>query len=164
VWHSSILQCYDPHLDNSLNDVHLALKKCNLYSDVPYHGGMLKIKLTYIHCRLHLNVNFIQEISFTYLKTNCIYSNNSNSSSYLNQNTIRIWCMNVLFQVQKLSLRWDIPVVCYRYHKMKRNCSLNKTNGLLANMESGYVTTCFGLRFWPSSGYSLVALRVIQYA
>jgi hypothetical protein len=32
-------------------------------------------------------VNFIQEISFTYLKTNCIYINNSNSSSYLNQST-----------------------------------------------------------------------------
>jgi len=44
--------------------------------------------------------------------------------------------------------------------KMKQNRSLNTTNGLLANMESSYVTTCFGLLLWPSSGYSLVALRV----
>ena len=29
--------------------------------------------------------------------------------------------------------------------KMKRNRSLNTTNGLLAKMESSYVTTCFGL-------------------
>ena len=28
---------------------------------------------------------------------------------------------------------------------MKRNPSLNTTNGLLAKMESSYVTTCFGL-------------------
>jgi len=28
---------------------------------------------------------------------------------------------------------------------MKRNRSLNTTNGLLAKMESSYVTTCFGL-------------------
>jgi len=44
---------------------------------------------------------------------------------------------------------------------MKRNRSLNTTNGLLAKMASSYVTTCFGLHLWPSSGYSLVALRVI---
>ena len=43
--------------------------------------------------------------------------------------------------------------------KMKRNRSLNTTNGLLAKMESSYVTTCFGLLLWPSSGYNLVALR-----
>jgi len=35
---------------------------------------------------------------------------------------------------------------------MKRNRSLNTTNGLLAKMESSYVTTCFGLHLWPSSG------------
>jgi len=29
-------------------------------------------------------------------------------------------------------------------------------------MESTYVTTCFGLRLWPSSGYNLVALMMIQ--
>jgi len=29
--------------------------------------------------------------------------------------------------------------------KMKRNRSLNTTNGLLAKMESRYATTCFGL-------------------
>jgi len=40
--------------------------------------------------------------------------------------------------------------------KMKRNRSLNTTNGLLAKMESSYVTTCFGLFLWPSSGYNLV--------
>jgi hypothetical protein len=44
--------------------------------------------------------------------------------------------------------------------KMKRNRSLNTTNGLIAKMESSYVTTCFGLHLWPSSGYNLVALRV----
>ena len=44
--------------------------------------------------------------------------------------------------------------------KMKRNRSLNTTNGLLAKMESSYVTTCFGLLLWPSSGYNLVALTV----
>jgi len=44
--------------------------------------------------------------------------------------------------------------------KMKRNRSLNTPNGLLAKMESSYVTTCFGLHLWPSSGYNLVALRV----
>jgi hypothetical protein len=44
--------------------------------------------------------------------------------------------------------------------KMKWNRSLNTTNGLLAKMESSYVTTCFGLHLWPSSGYNLVALRV----
>ena len=43
---------------------------------------------------------------------------------------------------------------------MKRNRSLNTTNGLLAKMESSYVTTCFGLHLWPPSGYDLVALRV----
>jgi len=32
-----------------------------------------------------------------------------------------------------------------RVIKMKRNRSLNTTNGLLAKMESSYVTTCFGL-------------------
>jgi hypothetical protein len=48
---------------------------------------------------------------------------------------------------------------------MKRNRNLNTTNGLLAKMESSYVTTCFGLLLWPSSGYDLVALRIfIQYA
>jgi hypothetical protein len=59
-----------------------------------------------------------------------------------------------------LTLRLNILVVCYKYHKMNWNRSLNTTNGLLAKMESGYVTTCFGLHLWPSSGYSLVALRV----
>ena len=44
--------------------------------------------------------------------------------------------------------------------KMKRNRSQNTTNALLAEMESSYVTTCFGLILWPSSGYNLVALRV----
>ena len=44
--------------------------------------------------------------------------------------------------------------------KMKWNCSRNTTNGLVAKMESSYVTTCFGLFLWPSSGYNLVALRV----
>jgi hypothetical protein len=44
---------------------------------------------------------------------------------------------------------------------MKQNRSLNSTNGLLAKMESSYVTTCFGLRLWSSSGYDLVALRVL---
>jgi len=44
--------------------------------------------------------------------------------------------------------------------KMKRNRSQNTTNGLLPKMESSYVTTCFGLLLWPSSGYNLVALRV----
>ena len=57
-------------------------------------------------------------------------------------------------------LRGDIPVVCRKYHNMKRNRSLNTTNGLLAKMKSSYVTTCFGLHLWPSSGYNLVALRV----
>jgi hypothetical protein len=42
---------------------------------------------------------------------------------------------------------------------MKWNHSLNPPNGLLAK-ESSYVTTRFGLFLWPSSGYSLVALRV----
>jgi len=33
-----------------------------------------------------------------------------------------------------------------RSHKnIKWNSSLNTTNGLLAKMESSYVTTCFGL-------------------
>jgi hypothetical protein len=44
---------------------------------------------------------------------------------------------------------------------MKLNCSLNKANGLLAKMDSNYVTTCFGLHLWPSSVYNLVALRVL---
>jgi len=43
---------------------------------------------------------------------------------------------------------------------MKCNGSLNVANGLLAKMESSYVTTCFGLFLWPSSGYNLGALRV----
>jgi len=43
---------------------------------------------------------------------------------------------------------------------MKRNRSLNATNGLLAKMESSYINTRFGLRLWPSSRYNLVALRV----
>jgi hypothetical protein len=43
---------------------------------------------------------------------------------------------------------------------MKRNRSLNKSNGLLAKMETSYVTTRFGLHLWPPSGYNLVALRV----
>jgi len=54
---------------------------------------------------------------------------------------------------QNSILSWDIPVVSYKYHKMKWNRSLNTTNGLLAKMESSYVTTCFGLHLWPSSGY-----------
>jgi len=56
---------------------------------------------------------------------------------------------NDVFQLKSIS-----------WHKMKRNRSLNTTNGLLAKMESSYVTTCFGLFLWPSSGYNLVALRV----
>jgi len=44
---------------------------------------------------------------------------------------------------------------------MKRNRRLHTTNGLLAKMVSSYVTTCFGLLLWPSSGYDLVALRVL---
>ena len=47
-----------------------------------------------------------------------------------------------------------------RIIKMKWNRSLNTTNGLLAKMESSYVTTRFSLFLWPSSGYNLVALRV----
>jgi hypothetical protein len=47
-----------------------------------------------------------------------------------------------------------------RSHKMKWNHSLNTTNGLLAKMELSYVTTCFGLFLWPSSGCSVVELRV----
>ena len=48
--------------------------------------------------------------------------------------------------------------------KMKWIRSLNTTKCLLSKMESTYVTTCFGLHLWPSSGYNLVALRVfIQY-
>jgi len=47
---------------------------------------------------------------------------------------------------------------------MKWNRSLNTTNGLLAKMESSYVTTCFGLCLWASSGYNLVALRVYANA
>jgi hypothetical protein len=43
---------------------------------------------------------------------------------------------------------------------MKRNHSEEKINGLLAKMESSYVTTCFGLILWPSSGYNPVALTV----
>jgi len=39
--------------------------------------------------------------------------------------------------------------------KMKRFRSLNRTNGLLAKVESSYVTTCFGLHLWSSSGYNL---------
>jgi len=46
--------------------------------------------------------------------------------------------------------------------KMKWIRSLNTTNGLVAKMESSYVTTCFGLHLWPSSDYNLVALSVIQ--
>jgi hypothetical protein len=56
-------------------------------------------------------------------------------------------------------------VLRYRYNtcliiKMKWNRSRNTTNGLLAKMESSYVTTHFGLFLWPSSGYNLVPLRV----
>jgi len=43
--------------------------------------------------------------------------------------------------------------------KMKRNRILNTTNGLLAKMESSYVTMCFGLHLWPSSGYNVVVLK-----
>jgi hypothetical protein len=43
---------------------------------------------------------------------------------------------------------------------MKGNHSLNTTDGLLAEIESSYVTACIGLRLWPLSGYNLVALRV----
>jgi len=42
----------------------------------------------------------------------------------------------------------------------KRNRSLNKTNGLLAKMESNYVTTCFDLHLWTSSGFNLAELIV----
>jgi hypothetical protein len=52
------------------------------------------------------------------------------------------------------------PLCVTNIIKMKRNRSLNTTNGLLAKMESSYVTTCFGLHLWPSSGYNLVELRV----
>jgi hypothetical protein len=51
-------------------------------------------------------------------------------------------------------------VVFKTSHKMKWNRSLNTTNRLLAKMELSYVTTCFGLHLWPSSGYNLVTLRV----
>ena len=37
---------------------------------------------------------------------------------------------------------------------------MKQNSSLLAKMESGYVTTCFGLHLWPSSGYNLVALTV----
>jgi len=43
---------------------------------------------------------------------------------------------------------------------MKRNRSLNTTNGLLAKIESSYVITCFGLHLWTSSGYNLVAYTI----
>ena len=45
--------------------------------------------------------------------------------------------------------------------KIKQNRSLNTTSGLLAKIESSYVTTCFGLHLRPLSGYDLVALRVL---
>jgi len=51
------------------------------------------------------------------------------------------------------------PLCVTNIIKMKRNRNLNTTNGLLAEMESSYVT-CFGLLLWPSSGYNLVVLRV----
>jgi hypothetical protein len=56
---------------------------------------------------------------------------------------------------------FNVSKVIYSIIKMKRNRSLNKTNGLLAKMKSSYVTTCFGLHLWPSSGYYLVASRVL---
>ena len=51
------------------------------------------------------------------------------------------------------------PLCVTNIIKMKWNRNLNTTNGLLAEMESSYVT-CFGLLLWPSSGYNLVVLRV----
>ena len=42
---------------------------------------------------------------------------------------------------------------------MKRNRSLNTTKGLFATTESSYVTTCFGMFLWPSSGYNLLVLE-----
>jgi len=64
-----------------------------------------------------------------------------------------------------LTNKWQLwgetsPLCVTNIIKMKRNSSLNTTDGLLAKMESSYVTTCFGLLLWPSSGYNLVALRV----
>ena len=44
---------------------------------------------------------------------------------------------------------------------MKRNRSVNTTNGLLTKMESSYVTTCFGLHLWSLPGYNLVAFRIL---
>ena len=62
---------------------------------------------------------------------------------------------------QNVGLFWGetSPLCVTNIIKMKRNRSLNTTNGLLAKMESTYVTTCFGLHLCPSSGYNLVALR-----
>jgi len=55
---------------------------------------------------------------------------------------------------------WDWPRTLYQNTiKIKRNRSLHTNNGLLAKMESSYVTTCFSLHLWPSSGYNLIALR-----
>jgi len=39
------------------------------------------------------------------------------------------------------------PLCVTNIIQLKRNRSLNTTNGLLAKMESSYVTTCFGLHF-----------------
>jgi hypothetical protein len=55
-------------------------------------------------------------------------------------------------RIKGVTSQCDFKLVPFNIIKMKRNLSLNTTNGLLAKMESSYVTTCFGLHLWPSSG------------
>jgi len=67
--------------------------------------------------------------------------------------------IRILFLQNKarMFISWSHLRHFYNIIKIKRNRSLNTNNGLLAKMESTYVTTCFGLHLWPSSCYNLVA-------
>ena len=85
-------------------------------------------------------------------------------AGYFRAKPFPIWIPQHFFSLVILLWGETSPLCVTNIIKIKRNRSLNTANGLLAKMESTYVTTCFGLHLWPSSGYSLVALSVfIQY-
>ena len=79
------------------------------------------------------------------------------SGAYQLQQQPLVYRRNVVVAVL-LAVVGPVVVVCYKIIQMKLH--LNTNNDLLAKMESSYVTTCFALYLWPSSGYNLVALRV----
>jgi len=83
-------------------------------------------------CLILIKIWICRQVA-TKLSTTTFYNNSSGSLRVL---TCGKMDRHKHRQAEDITLWWDIPVVCYKYHKIKRNSRLNTTNGVLAKMES----------------------------